>query len=120
MGPRNAATCARKYAYEADPEGYVQRGRIERKHRRVTLRPAPDTMSLPFCDAPVRHIDHIQSYSDGGPTIYPNGRGACERGNYARETRGWKVEAVCSGLDGQTQTIKIITRTGHIYLSRAP
>jgi hypothetical protein len=46
MGPRSAATCARKYAYEADPEGYVQRGRTERKHRRVTLRPAPDRMSL--------------------------------------------------------------------------
>ena len=261
MGPRSAATCARKHAYEADPEGYVQRGRTERKHRRVTLRPAPDTMSLlsgylpaeqgvaclkslqdqtdalkaagdprrrdqimadtlverltgqadaadvnaelqivmpldalldannqtpaelngygplpadlardlmrtskgrlwwrrlyaapvggplvggdphrrrfdghlrklimwrdrqcrdPFCGAPIRHVDHIQRYSDGGPTIYPNGRGACERGNYARETRGWRVEAVSSGLDGQTHTIKITTPTGHIYLGRAP
>ena len=26
--------------------GYVQRGRTEHKHRRVSLRPAPDTMSL--------------------------------------------------------------------------
>jgi hypothetical protein len=261
MGPRSAATCARKFAYEADPEGYVQRGRTERKHRRVTLRPAPDTMSLlsgylpaeqgvaclkslrdqadalkaggdprcrdqimadtlverltgqadaadvnaelqivmpldalldaknqspaelngygplpadlardlmrtskgrlwwrrlyaapvggplvggdphrrhfdghlrklimwrdrqcrdPFCDAPIRHIDHIQRFSDGGLTIYPNGRGACERGNYARETPGWKVEAVSSGLDGRTHTIMITTPTGHIYLSRAP
>ena len=39
----------------------------------------------PFCDAPIRHIDHIQRYTDGGLTIYPNGRGECERGNYARE-----------------------------------
>ena len=46
MGPRSAAACARRYAYEADPHGYVQRGRTERKNRRVTLRPAPDTMSL--------------------------------------------------------------------------
>jgi hypothetical protein len=46
MGPRSAAACARKHAYEADPQGYVQRGRTERKNRRVTLRPAPDTMSL--------------------------------------------------------------------------
>ena len=46
MGPRSAAACARKHAYEADPEGYVQRGRTERKNRRVSLRPAPDTMSL--------------------------------------------------------------------------
>jgi Domain of unknown function (DUF222) len=46
MGPRSAAACARRHAYEADPEGHVQRGRTERKNRRVTLRPAPDTMSL--------------------------------------------------------------------------
>jgi hypothetical protein len=261
MGPRSAAACARRHAYQADPEGYVQRGRSERKNRRVTLRPAPDTMSLlsgylpaeqgvaclkslrdqtdalkaagdprcrdqimadtlverltgqanpadvnvelqivmgldalldannqtpaelngygplpaelardllatskgklwwrrlyaapaggplvggdpyrrhfdshlerlirwrdrgcrdPFCDAPIRHIDHIQRYSDGGLTIYPNGRGTCERGNYAREMPGWNVETVASGLDGELHTITITTPTGHSYLSRAP
>ena len=261
MGPRSAAACARRHAYEADPEGYVQRGRTERKNRRVTLRPAPDTMSVlsgylpaeqgvaclkslrdqtdalkaagdprcrdqimadtlverltgqaqaddvnvevqivmgldalldannqtpaeldgygplpaglardlmttskgrlwwrrlyaapvggplvggdphrrhfdghlrklimwrdrqcrdPFCDAPIRHLDHIQRYTDDGLTIYPNGRGACERGNYAREMPGWKVETESSGLDGQLHTIKITTPTGHSYLSRAP
>ena len=261
MGPRSAAACARKHAYEADREGYVQRGRTERKNRRISLRPAPDTMSLltsylpaeqgiacmkslqdhtdaakaagdprcrdqimadtlvervtgqahasdvnaelqivmpldalldandqpaaelegygslpadiaaqvlatskgrlwwrrlyaapaggplaggdpcrrrfdgflrkliilrdqrcrdPFCDAPIRHIDHIERYTDGGLTIYPNGRGECERGNYAREMPGWDVEAVSSGLDGRQHTIKIITPTGHGYLSRAP
>jgi hypothetical protein len=46
MGLRSAAACARRYAYQADPEGYLQRGRTERKNRRVSLRPAPDTMSL--------------------------------------------------------------------------
>jgi Domain of unknown function (DUF222) len=261
MGPRGAAACARTHAYEADREGYVQRGRTERKNRRVGLRPAPDTMSLltgylpaeqgvaclkalrqqtdavkatgdarcrdqimadtlveritgqasapdvsaevqivmpldtlldandhtsaqldgygplptdiardilavskgrtwwrrlyaapaggplaggdpdrrqfdghlrklimwrdrhcrdPYCEAPIRHIDHIQRYSDGGLTIYPNGRGECERGNYAREMPGWKVEAVSSGLDGKQHTITITTPTGHTYLSRAP
>jgi hypothetical protein len=74
----------------------------------------------PYCDAPIRHIDHIQRYTDGGLTIYPNGRGACERGNYAREVPGWKVETVSGGLDGQLHTIKITTPTGHSYLSRAP
>ena len=46
MGPRSAAACVRRYAYEADPHGYVERGRTERKNRRVSLRPAPDTMSV--------------------------------------------------------------------------
>lgn len=55
MGPRSAAVCARKHAYEADPEGYVQRGRTERKNRRVTLRPAPDTMSVLSGYLPAEH-----------------------------------------------------------------
>ena len=46
LGVRAAAQCARKHAYEVDPAGYVQRGRTERKHRRVSLRAAPDTMAL--------------------------------------------------------------------------
>jgi Domain of unknown function (DUF222) len=261
MGSRRAATCARRYAYEADPHGFMHRGRTERKHRRVTLRPAPDTMSFlsgylpveqgvacikalqdhtdsakasgdkrsrdqimadtlverltgqtkatdvnaelqivmdldalldadnrksaelagygplpadlardilatskgrlwwrrlyaspvggpltggdphrrnfdgylrklimwrdrecrdPYCEAPIRHIDHIHRYIDGGLTIYSNGRGECERGNYVREMPGWKVESLSSGLDGQPHTIKITTPTGHSYCSRAP
>ena len=70
----------------------------------------------PFCDAPIRHIDHVQRYTEGGLTIYPNGRGECERGNYAREMPGWTVEAVCSGLDGNQHAITIATPTGHTYL----
>ena len=52
-------------------------------------------------------------------TIYPNGRGECERGNYAREVPGWEVRVVSCGLDGQPHTIKITTPTGHTYPSRA-
>jgi hypothetical protein len=44
--PRRAAMLARKYAYEADPQGYVTRGRTARTDRRVGLRPAPDTMAI--------------------------------------------------------------------------
>jgi hypothetical protein len=43
MGFKAATACARKTAYQADPHGYVDRGRTERKHRRVGVRPAPDT-----------------------------------------------------------------------------
>jgi hypothetical protein len=51
-------------------------------------------------NAPIRHIDHIQRYIDGGLTIYPDGRGECERGNYAREMPGWKVAVISGGLAG--------------------
>jgi hypothetical protein len=74
----------------------------------------------PYCDAPIRQIDHIQRYSDGGLTIYSNRRGECERGNYMREMPGWTIKIITSGLDGQPHTIKIATPTGHTYLSRAP
>ena len=46
MGFKAATACVRKTAYEADREGYVRRGRTERKHRRVGVRPAPDTMAM--------------------------------------------------------------------------
>jgi hypothetical protein len=77
-------------------------------------------VSRSVCDAPIHHIDHVQRYTEGGLTIYPNGRGECERGNYAREMPGWTVQAVCSGLDGNQHTIMITTPTGHTYPSRAP
>jgi hypothetical protein len=264
MGLRSAAACARKYAYEADPEGYTDRGRTERKHRRVGLRPAPDTMAIlsgylpveqgvacyaslrkhtdaliangdersrdqimadtlvewltgqtrptdvnvgvqilmpldsltdpnntstatipgtgplpgplareiitssrgrkwwrrlftapnqnsygpiiggdphrrrfdgwlaklitlrdqhcrdPFCDAAIRHLDHILRHRDRGPTSYPNGRGTCARGNYVREMPGWRLDVIHSGLDGRPHTICVTTPTGHTYHSRAP
>jgi len=38
LGVRDAAALTRRYAYEADREAYVARGRHERRHRRVGLR----------------------------------------------------------------------------------
>jgi hypothetical protein len=74
----------------------------------------------PYCDAPIRHIDHITRHSDGGPTILENGRGTCERGNHVREMPGWHIQVIDAGLLNQPHTIHITTPTGHHYLSRAP
>jgi hypothetical protein len=266
MGFNAATACARKTAYQADPHGYLQRGRTERKHRRVGVRPAPDTMAVltgylpleqgiacyaalrkhadtavatgdgrtrdqimadmlvervtgqaraadvnvelqllmpldsllnktnasvavipgygplpgelarqivasskgrkwwrrlftapkgsagdsgpivggdptrrcfdgwlanlirlrdqtcrdPFCDAPIRHLDHIKRHADGGLTTFTNGRGACERGNQVREMPGWHLTLIDCGFHGGPHTIHITTPTGHHYLSRAP
>lgn len=46
LGIKAAAASIRRHAYEADREAYVKRGRTERTHRRVSLRPAPDTMAF--------------------------------------------------------------------------
>jgi hypothetical protein len=45
MAPRVAAGQARRLAYAADPEAAAARARNARKDRRVSLRPAPDTMT---------------------------------------------------------------------------
>ena len=74
----------------------------------------------PYCNAPIRHLDHIISYRDGGQTIYANGRGVCERHNHIREMPGWTVETLQSGPGGHPGVIATTTPTGHTYLSRAP
>jgi Domain of unknown function (DUF222)/HNH endonuclease len=79
-----------------------------------------ETCRSPFCGAPIRHIDHISRHADGGETSYSNGRGACERCNYAREVPGWQITVIDAGLLAQPHTIMITTPTGHHYLSRAP
>ena len=46
MGVKAAIACIRKITYQADRDGYVKRGRTERRHRRVGIRSAPDTMAI--------------------------------------------------------------------------
>ena len=46
MGLKEAAATTKRLAYPADPEAAMARARTARGDRRVTLRPAPDTMSL--------------------------------------------------------------------------
>jgi hypothetical protein len=79
-----------------------------------------ETCRNPFCGAPIRHIDHIIRHSDGGATGFSNGRGTCERCNYAREMPGWQITVIDAGLLDKAHSIMITTPTGHHYLSRAP
>ncbi|OLL70978.1 hypothetical protein Ae168Ps1_5481c [Pseudonocardia sp. Ae168_Ps1] len=65
----------------------------------------------PYCDAPVRHIDHIRRDAEGGATDLDNGRGVCEFHNHVREQAGWRV---ARGPDGRVRTT---TPTGHTYLA---
>ena len=41
--------------------------------------------TAPYCDAPIRHIDHVKRWVDGGGTEFANGRGYCAFHNHARE-----------------------------------
>jgi uncharacterized protein DUF222 len=73
----------------------------------------------PYCDAPIRHHDHITASRAGGPTSFTNGRGVCARGNYTREMPGWQVETIHDGIGDTPHTVRTTTPTGHRYDSRA-
>lgn len=64
--------------------------------------------SEPYCDAPIRHIDHIHRAADDGETEFDNGRGVCELHNHLREAPGWNVEMAPGG-------VRTTTPTGHTY-----
>jgi hypothetical protein len=40
----------------------------------------------PWCDAPIRHLDHRQPWAEGGRTSAENGQGLCEQCNHARQS----------------------------------
>ncbi len=74
-----------------------------------------------YCDAPIRHHDHIRPRRAGGPTSVANGRGTCARGNYVKEMPGWQIETVHDGdqHSDHPHTVRTTTPTGHTYTSRA-
>ena len=99
---------------------------IDARRRRFTgtladlIAALDQTCRAPFCDAPVRHLDHGQRHADGGQTVLANGRGLCARHNLAREHRGWSATIVHDGLGDQPHTVQTTTPTGHSYTARAP
>ena len=84
------------------------------------IRLRDQTCRDPYCEAPIRHTDHVVPFRAGGPTTLANGRGVCARGNYVREMPGWMVDLMRNGVFGGPHTIQITTPTGHRYTSEAP
>jgi hypothetical protein len=75
------------------------------------------TCRTPYCDAPIRHLDHAMPRNRGGPTSSENGLGECERCNYDKEAPGWRVTA-CD--ENRVHTAEFVTPTGARYRSTAP
>ncbi|MDP9116520.1 MAG: HNH endonuclease, partial [Actinomycetota bacterium] len=69
----------------------------------------------PWCDAPIRHADHIAPVEDHGQTTIENGQGLCEACNYTKTAPGWRQHH-----NHVTDEIITTTPTGHVYRSRAP
>ncbi len=68
----------------------------------------------PWCNARIRHHDHLRPHADGGATSATNGQGLCEACNYTKQTTGWTARASPDG------TITTTTPTGDIYTSPEP
>ncbi|MFS3126927.1 HNH endonuclease [Nocardioides sp. Bht2] len=74
--------------------------------------------STPYCNAPIRHFDHIRSFAAGGTTDAINGQGLCEACNHAKQVAGWRQRVINAAED--RQEVETITLTGHRYVSRVP
>lgn len=82
------------------------------------IRLRDQTCRTPYCDAPIRHIDHAEPHARSGRTNALNGRGSCERCNYVKEQPGWTVRTLFD--PGGRHVAEHITPTGATYRSIAP
>jgi hypothetical protein len=73
------------------------------------------TCRRPWCDAPIRHHDHVVPVAAGGETNVANAEGLCEACNYSKDAEGWSTHVT----DGVRGTIVTTTPTGHSYTSTA-
>jgi hypothetical protein len=80
------------------------------------------TCATPWCDAPVRHLDHIVDHASGGETSAHNGQGLCVRCNHTKQLPGWRARPEPAPPPGRwrTHTVVLVTPTGHRYASNAP
>jgi Domain of unknown function (DUF222) len=72
----------------------------------------------PYCDAPIRHRDHARPHHRGGASTAANGLGLCERCNYVKEAKGWRVSATMD--EAGLHRAEFTTPTGAHYRSGAP
>ena len=74
------------------------------------------TCRTPWCDAPIRHTDHVTGHHAGGRTRAQNGQGLCAACNHAKQAPGWHARP----RPGPRHETEIHTPTGHRHRSRAP
>ena len=73
----------------------------------------------PWCNAPIRHTDHVTEAAQGGATSEHNAQGLCEACNYTKQAPGW-TQRVISNHPLQPHLVEITTPTGHTHHSRDP
>ena len=90
--------------------------------RRYLLARDAGTCRTPWCDAPIRHLDHITDHAHGGPTTATNGQGLCVRCNHTKQLPGFTARTLepQPRQPGTPHTVELTTPTGHTYRSTAP
>ena len=73
----------------------------------------------PWCDAPIRHHDHVVDHAAGGPTSAVNGQGLCEQCNHTKQAPGWRSRPI-TGPPREAHVVETELPTGHRVRSRAP
>lgn len=122
LGAREAAATAKRLAYQADPAGYTARGRTARADRRVTLRPAPDTMAvlsalLPVeqavaCLASLRKAADTATTGSTAPGGEPPGSGSAGRAGPARNRCQVMADTLVERLTGQATAADVNVEVG--------
>ena len=74
------------------------------------LRWSHQTCRGPFCDAPIRQLDHIRPHAAGGPTALDNGNGLCAGCNQ-KESAG-RTAQVITDEHGTRRTVEWRSRYG--------
>ena len=94
---RSRATVRRLYARPATGAlvAMESRARLFPRGLAAFIRFRDQRCRTPYCDAPIRHLDHARPWEGGGPTHAGNGLGLCERCNYVKQVAGWSVRPEC-------------------------
>jgi Domain of unknown function (DUF222) len=117
---RSRATLRRLYAHPASGAlvAMESRARLFPRGLAAFIGLRDQRCRTPYCDAPIRHLDHARPWVAGGPTNAGNGLGLCERCNYVKEVGGWVVRPKVDGTS--RHTAEFSTPTGTRYRSGAP
>jgi len=120
---RQAATAWLRRLYASPTTGQLVAMESARRvfdgnlRRMLVLR--DQTCRTPWCEAPIRHGDHVHPDAAGGPTSLQNGQGLCERCNHTKSLAGWRADVSTTGPPG-AHTVRTTTPTGHTYESASP
>ncbi|HEY0950057.1 DUF222 domain-containing protein [Nocardioides sp.] len=92
------------------------RQRLLRRNLARFIRHRDQWCRSPWCNAPIRHGDHVTDWIDTGITDAADAQGLCVSCNHAKQGIGWRARP----SPGDTHTVEITTPTGHTYTSHAP